>query len=208
MSIKLARTIAAVIVSLVAAMPAASWAAEGDTPFDDRYTRYCFNCHAADPSGFPYPRFVPPKIAGQDAAYVLAAIVKFREGRRNHYLMNSTAEMIPSEALSGVAAYISSLDGTDLPSYATGAPDASVVSRGAAVAETTCFKCHGADGRKSKQGMPILDGQHVSYLLASMRNYRLGVRNDKRMYEVAAGLSLEDTRAVAAYYASLAGLHP
>ena len=151
---------------------------------------------------------MPPKIAGQDAAYVLAAIVSFREGTRSHYLMNSTAEMVPSEALSGLAAYLSGLDGTELPSYAANALDEGMVSRGAAVADAACFKCHGADARNSKKGIPTLDGQYVSYLLASMRNYRLGVRGDKRMYEVAAGLSLEDTRAVAEYYASLDGLHP
>ncbi len=202
------RAIAALLVSLFVALPVATRAAEDDTPFDDRYTRYCFNCHAADPSGFPYPRYVPPKIAGQDADYVLAEILEYREGRRNHWLMNSPAEMLPSEVIPGLAAYISNLDGTELPSYAAGTPDERMVARGAAVAEGACFKCHGAAARKTKKGVPNLDGQYVSYLLAAMRDYRLGVRNNKPMYEVTAGLSLGDSRAVAAYYASLAGLFP
>ena len=203
----IARTIAALLISFTVATPGATRAAE-DTPFDDRYTRYCFNCHAADPAGFPYPRYVPPKIAGQDAAYVQAAILGYREGTRNHWLMNSPAEMLPSEVIPGLAAYIASLDGTELPRYAAAAPDERMVLRGAAVAEGACFKCHGAAGRASKKGIPNLDGQYASYLLAAMREYRLGVRNHKRMYEIAASLSLEDTAAVAAYYAGLAGLFP
>jgi cytochrome c553 len=82
MTIPFAGAIAVLVVALAAA--AAPLGAEEDTPFDDRYTRYCFNCHAADPSIFVYPRYVPPKIAGQDADYVLAEILEYREGKRNH----------------------------------------------------------------------------------------------------------------------------
>jgi cytochrome c553 len=139
---------------------------------------------------------------------VLAAILGYREGTRNHWLMNSPAEMLPSEVIPGLAAYISNLDGAELPSYAAGAPNERTVSRGAAVAEGMCFKCHGTAARMSKKGIPNLDGQYASYLLAAMREYRLGVRNHKRMYEITAGLSLEDSAAVAAYYAGLSGLFP
>ena len=39
MNVEMPRAIAAVIVSLVAVMSAVPAVAEGDTPFDDRYTR-------------------------------------------------------------------------------------------------------------------------------------------------------------------------
>ena len=125
------RRLAVIIVTLAAAAAASGHlSAAEDTSFDDRFTRYCFNCHAADPSSFAYPRYAPPKIAGQDTPYLVAALTEYREGRRNHYLMNSPAEMLPIDVIDDLAAYISRLDGANLPRYASKPPDANAVSRG------------------------------------------------------------------------------
>ncbi|MBT5415031.1 MAG: c-type cytochrome, partial [Rhodospirillaceae bacterium] len=171
-------------------------------------THYCLNCHAADPSGFAPPRYAPPKIVGQNAAYLIAALNDYRDGRRNHYLMQSPAETIARDTIAEVAEYLSKLDGTGLPEYPTAEPDLELAARGAELAGHLCVECHHADPARNKDAVPILNGQHPSYLTAAIRDYRLGVRRNKRMGDAVVGLSQEEVRAIVAYYAQLDGLYP
>jgi len=53
-----------------------------------------------------------------------------------------------------------------------------------------------------------LNGQHPSYLTTAIRDYRLGVRQNKPMGYAVAGLSQEEVRAIVAYYAQLDVLYP
>ena len=207
MRFRTAQAFAACLALAALATPAVAAGAE-DSPFSDKDTRYCLNCHAADPSNFAPPRYAPPKIAGQNPAYLVAALLDYRDGRRNHYLMQSPAELVARDAIAGVADYLSKLDGAALPAYPAAVPDPALTARGADLAERHCFECHHADPVRIKAAVPILNGQHPSYLFAAIRDYRLGVRRDKRMGAVVAGLSLEEVRAIVAYYAQLDGLYP
>lgn len=66
----------------------------------------------------------------------------------------------------------------------------------------TCAACHGADGNSTIPTNPKLAGQYESYLIRALSEYRSGARNNAIMAGFATGLSDQDIRDLAAYFAS------
>ncbi|MDX1610224.1 MAG: c-type cytochrome [Halofilum sp. (in: g-proteobacteria)] len=66
----------------------------------------------------------------------------------------------------------------------------------------TCVACHGSDGN-SPQGMwPNLAGQHAAYLYQQLKDFKAGQeRRNAQMLGMVSGLSDQDMRDLAAYYA-------
>ena len=68
----------------------------------------------------------------------------------------------------------------------------------------SCSRCHGDDGLGRGNGaFPVLAGQHVAYLRATLHAYHSGQRHSGIMEPVAAGLGPEDIQQIAEYYAAL-----
>lgn len=65
-----------------------------------------------------------------------------------------------------------------------------------------CSVCHGKDGIAKDPEAPNLAGMSAFYLEKSMRDYQSGAREDRRMSIIAKGLSLEDIKNLAAWYAA------
>lgn len=71
----------------------------------------------------------------------------------------------------------------------------------------TCQACHGEDGNKViDPSYPILAGQHESYLVQALKDYRSGERSNAVMAGMSANLSDRDIEDLAAWYASREGL--
>jgi len=68
-----------------------------------------------------------------------------------------------------------------------------------------CAGCHGADGNSPSGVWPNLAGQHASYLVKQLENYKSGDRVDPIMQGMAAALNKEDIQDIAAYFASQKG---
>jgi cytochrome c553 len=68
----------------------------------------------------------------------------------------------------------------------------------------TCVSCHGVQGISPNPQWPNLAGQKEQYLIASLKAYRDGQRQDAIMAPLSSGLSDEDIENLAAWYASLA----
>lgn len=81
-----------------------------------------------------------------------------------------------------------------------GATDDPLYVRGEEVVMGRCFLCHGTDGDSSSPLYPKLAGQHPTYLLKQLRNYRRGEREGTDMRKALAGLEDADLEAVAVYY--------
>jgi cytochrome c553 len=70
----------------------------------------------------------------------------------------------------------------------------------------TCAACHGPDGNTPMMPeFPKLAGQPADYLEKALRDYKKGVRKNPMMMPMAQGLSKQDMKDLAAYYASLKG---
>ncbi len=67
----------------------------------------------------------------------------------------------------------------------------------------SCQVCHGKDGHSSNPIYPKLAGQHASYLVKQMRDFKSGKRVDPVMNEMAPSLSDQDIEDIAAYFESI-----
>ena len=66
-----------------------------------------------------------------------------------------------------------------------------------------CFDCHGEDGVAGSSGYPNLGGQHRTYLLKQLADFRSGARKSPFMNIVASNLDERDGAEIAAYFAAL-----
>lgn len=82
------------------------------------------------------------------------------------------------------------------------APAKPDVAKGSAISSQVCAACHTADGSRGSPANPILQGQHAEYLAKQLHDFKDGKRKNAIMNGMAAPLSDEDIRNVAAFYAS------
>jgi len=90
------------------------------------------------------------------------------------------------------------------PAFATEAkaPFKPDLARGQALSAQVCGACHTNDGSRGAPANPILQGQHPEYLVKQLTEFKAGKRVNAIMAGMAATLSDEDMRHVAAFYAS------
>ncbi|MCC7547554.1 MAG: cytochrome c4 [Burkholderiales bacterium] len=74
------------------------------------------------------------------------------------------------------------------------------LAKGQSIAAGVCAACHGTDGNGPLPANPVLAGQHREYITKQLRDYKAGGRQNAIMNGIAAGLSEQDMRDVAAYY--------
>jgi cytochrome c553 len=87
-----------------------------------------------------------------------------------------------------------------------GTPDkqsAADVRAGRVIADKECKGCHGLDGKGAAAGIPHLAGQRGRYVMAALNEYKNGVRVHAALRTIAINMNENETRAVAAFYASL-----
>ena len=80
-------------------------------------------------------------------------------------------------------------------------------AKGKAIAETVCVACHGADGNSMASVNPSLAGQVEEYIAKQLKNFKSvdgkpAARNNPIMGGMAAALSDDDIKNVAAWFAS------
>lgn len=76
------------------------------------------------------------------------------------------------------------------------------LAAGEAKATTVCAACHVADGSRGLPTYPILQGQHPEYLVKQLTEFKEGKRKNSIMTGMAAVLTPDDMRNVAAFYGS------
>lgn len=79
------------------------------------------------------------------------------------------------------------------------------IEAGKSKAAEVCASCHGADGNSPAPNFPKIGGQHRTYLVKALKDYKSGTRNDPIMAGMAASLSPADIENLAFYYSSQAG---
>ncbi len=71
-----------------------------------------------------------------------------------------------------------------------------------ATLSAACQGCHVADGSRGVPANPILQGQHPEYIVKQLTEFKAGKRKNAIMNGMAAPLSEEDMKHIAAFYAS------
>jgi len=75
------------------------------------------------------------------------------------------------------------------------------LAKGQATSTNVCGACHTSDGSRGSPANPILQGQHPEYLVKQLTEFKAGARDNAIMKGMAATLSDEDMKNVAAFYA-------
>jgi cytochrome c553 len=99
--------IAALASALVAGIAAAqSGAPAGDAAKGREKVQMCQGCHGIDGWRTAYPEvYHVPKIAGQQPAYLLAALKAYKTGDRTHPSMVAIAASLSDQDMANLAAY-------------------------------------------------------------------------------------------------------
>ena len=186
---------------LMAACGALSTAAsaEGDIERGKAIAYTCLGCHGIPGYRNAYPSYRVPKLGGQKAAYIVAALQGYRDGLRAHGTMSAQATSLSDQQIEDVAAYLASLNSETVAgggSKGVSPPEAA----------TACAACHGQNGIGLSPAWPTLAGQHEDYIVHALGQYRSGARKNAVMAPFAGQLSDEDVATVAAYFSSLDGL--
>ncbi|MDQ6639965.1 MAG: c-type cytochrome, partial [Pseudomonadota bacterium] len=88
-----------------------------------------------------------------------------------------------------------------LAACATAAPFSSFAQDAAPAKAAVCAACHGPEGKSADPMYPILAGQTSRYLYLELRDFQEGRRSDPQMSPMAAGLTRDEMRELADYFA-------
>ncbi len=87
--------------------PAAALAA-GDPVAGKAKAYTCLGCHGIPDYKNVYPTYHVPKLAGQNAEYIVAALTAYANGERKHETMHAHAASLSAEDIQDIAAYFAS----------------------------------------------------------------------------------------------------
>ena len=184
--------------------PLAPLSIEGDPEQGELLAETCSGCHGIPGYRNAYPSFHVPKLGGQNQDYLEVALQGYRRGTRGHETMQSQAASLTDQDIADLSAYFASLE----DSQATGISRADAAAiRAGQEAAATCAACHGEAGMSPAPQWPNLAGQHQSYLMHALTQYKSGERKDMVMAPLVAPLDDETIEQLAAYFASQPGLY-
>ena len=163
--------------------------AAGDAAAGKADAASCGGCHGEDGvSGSP----ATPSLAGQDAHYLAAALLDYKNGSRANETMKGLAASLDDNKMKNLAAY-----------FAAQEPKAPNVRKPLTTEEWTqrCDRCHGINGNSTNPRFPALAAQRVDYLEKVLHDYQTGARKSPQMTPMAEVLTSQDIEALAAHYA-------
>lgn len=170
----------------------------------------CIGCHGIPNYSSSFPEvYHVPKIGGQSASYLQAALKEYKDGTRKFGTMQAIAAPLSEQDMADIAAYYSQ----QVPAQAPATVPAPSPVVKAMLDKANCVSCHGANFSTPLDGsMPKLAGQHPNYLYAALKAYAApdtGVaygRSNAIMGGIIKGqFSLAELRQMADYIGSLPG---
>ena len=150
--------------------------AQGDAAAGQAKSALCATCHGADGNS---QLSINPKLAGQNASYLVKQLMDYKSGARANPTMTAMVAALTDQDVLDIAAWYSSqqvsLLGADLETlelgetlYRAGIKDLSVAA---------CSACHSPTGNgNGPAGFPSLSCQHSEYTPLQLRAFRSGER--------------------------------
>ena len=181
--------------------------AQGNPAAGQTKAALCATCHGAEGNS---ELAINPKLAGQNAAYIIKQLKDYKAGVRSNPTMSAMVLNLSEGDMEDIAAWYSSqqvtLQGADPDIVELG--ESLYRAGNKELAVPACSACHSPTGRgNAPAGFPSLGGQHAEYTLEQLKNFRAGVRqNDgnSMMRAVVERLTDRELEALASY---VSGLH-
>ena len=80
--------------------------AEGDVAAGKTKVETCMGCHGVPSYTNVYPTYHVPKLGGQHADYIVAALKAYKNGEREHETMRAQAASLSDQDMADIAAYL------------------------------------------------------------------------------------------------------
>ncbi len=170
--------------------------AQGDAARGKLLAYTCHGCHGIPSYKNAYPTYSVPRLGGQHASYLIAALKGYGTQLRSHPTMYSHAATMSDQDMQDIAAFLQS-EPIQSGNPVKGTPPASTA---------TCVACHGNDGVGITPDYPTLAGQQADYIERSLHDYKNGSRKNPIMAGFVTALTDADIKAIAAYFSSQKGL--
>lgn len=165
----------------------------------------CLACHGEDGNSV-VPMF--PKLAGLQVEYLTKQLKDYITGKRKNEVMAPAINDLKSADVPGIAAHFSA----QKPAPGK-VEDAKLAESGKKVFDggnkvsgvPACVGCHQPDGAGNER-FPRLAGQHQTYTIQQMTDFKSGTRNNDRarvMRAMAERMTEQEMKAVAEYLAGL-----
>lgn len=164
----------------------------------------CFICHGADGESSS-PAF--PRLAGQNAGYVMRQLTDYKSGKRKSTTMQPMVEDLSPADFKSLGEFFASR-----PTMVHTVEDPELAQVGSFVYRrgnpytgvAACATCHGADGHGTET-LPRLAGQHAQYTENQLRSFNKRERtNDNAvMHGIASKLGELELKSVAVYLSGL-----
>lgn len=181
--------------------------AQGDAAAGQAKSALCASCHGADGNSV---LAMNPKLAGQNAKYLVKQLEDFKSGARPGATMAAMVLSLSDQDMLDIAAWYSTQQPTLLGADPAVVDLARSLYRGGNkdIDVAACSACHSPTGSgNAPAGYPALSGQHPEYVLQQLKDFRSGVRqNDdsSMMRTVVERLTDRELEALASY---VSGLH-
>ena len=206
---KLLTSIITLAVSSVTAVSAFAQDVNGDAKAAEQKIAMCIGCHGIPGYQASFPEvYRVPKISGQNAKYIVAALNAYKKGERKHPSMRGIAESLTDQDMADVAAYYEQHGRTDAPLKPAAAPSAQV---DALIKKGACVSCHGDNFSKPVDpSYPKIAGQYKDYLFVALKSYKVEGqatwgRNNGVMGGIAKQFSNAELKSIANYIGGLDG---
>lgn len=180
--------------------------AQGDAAAGEAKVALCATCHGVGGNSQ-----IPenPKLAGQNANYILKQLADYKSGARENITMSAMVGALSEQDMQDIAAYYASqqveISAAEPESIELGETIYRAGNKEITVA--ACTACHSPTGRgNGPAGFPALSGQHSIYTLTQLKAFRSGERdNDMNgmMRIVVERLTDKELEALANYVAGL-----
>jgi thiosulfate dehydrogenase len=198
--------LAGLTIHPVGATPPEKLAAEGDP---ERGIKACADCH--QPNGGGSESVGAPRLAAMGSTYLANQIRHFRDGNRNHPIMQEWAKLVTDAEIDTLAEHYAAMP----PASNAEPPADQDPDLGKWIALygdwgerrlPACVQCHGPLGIGVGKHFPALAGQPYNYLLGQLAAWYKDERTGDplgMMDAMTDKLSVAEARSVAAFYASL-----
>lgn len=169
---KLLTSMLSFAVASVMAVSAQAQEVKGDAKAAEAKIAMCIGCHGIPGYQSSFPEvYRVPKISGQNAKYIVAALTAYKKGERKHQTMRGIADSLSEQDIADIAAYYEQHGKTEA---LTAAPTAANEKVTALLQKGACVSCHGANfSQPLDPSYPKIAGQHKDYLFVALKSYKV-----------------------------------
>ena len=180
-----------------------------DAKAGEKKVQMCIGCHNLPGYQSSFPEiYKVPKIVGQNAKYIVAALNAYKKGERKHPSMRAIATTLTDQDMADVAAYYEQLAKGSAAPPAPAEPPADIAKL---LTKANCESCHGKNfSSPIDPSYPKLAGQYADYLFVALKSYQtdhnpLVGRSNAIMMGMARPFTHAEIKALSKYLASLPG---